>query len=84
MPTNGVVISNFAFSPPVITVSAGTAVTWTNQDQDAHTVAFSGGDGFASQALQNGETVSHTFAAPGTLSYICGIHPFMQGKVIVK
>jgi plastocyanin len=79
--TTSVGIANFAFSPAAITVKAGSTVTWTNQDEDAHTVAISGSP--ASQPLQNGDTFTHTFAQPGTYSYLCTIHPYMRGMVVV-
>lgn len=83
--TDQVTISNFAFSPASITVKAGTTVTWTNQDQDAHTVSFKSGpeSGQTSPPLQMGNTYRHTFAQAGTVSYICSIHPFMKGTVVV-
>ena len=74
-------IANFAFSPAAITVKAGTTVTWTNRDEDAHTVAISGSP--VSRPLQTGETYTHTFAQPGTYSYLCTIHPTMRGTVVV-
>jgi len=74
-------LANFAFSPAAITVKAGTTVTWTNRDEDAHTVAISGSP--VSRPLQTGETYTHTFAQPGTYSYLCTIHPTMRGTVVV-
>jgi plastocyanin len=79
--TTSVNIANFAFSPAAITVKAGVTVTWTNQDEDAHTVAITGAP--VSQPLQNGDKYTHTFAQPGTYSYLCTIHPFMRGVVVV-
>jgi plastocyanin len=35
-------IDNFTFNPPRLTVSAGTTVTWDNEDDIPHTVAASG------------------------------------------
>ena len=83
--TDQVTISNFAFSPASITVKLGTTVTWTNQDQDAHTVTFKSGPdgGQGSQPLQMGDTYKHTFGTAGTIGYICSIHPFMKGTVLV-
>jgi plastocyanin len=83
--TNAVAIQNFAFGPQTITVRVGTAVTWTNKDQDAHTIDFQGGaeGGQVSQAMQQGDTYSHTFETLGTIGYICSIHPFMHGTVEV-
>ncbi len=80
--TTAVDIANFAFSPTVITVRAGDTVTWMNNDQEAHTVAISGVA--LSKPLQNADTYTHTFGQPGTYSYICTIHPYMHGMVIVN
>ena len=30
------------------------------------------------------ETFSHTFATPGEYPYICTMHPYMVGKIIVR
>ncbi len=35
-----VTITNFAFSPAILTIRVGTKVTWTNEDVVAHTVSF--------------------------------------------
>jgi plastocyanin len=79
--TTSVNIANFAFAPAAITVRAGSTVTWTNRDEDAHTIAITGLP--ASPPLQNAETFTHTFAQPGTYAYICSIHPYMHGMVVV-
>lgn len=79
--TTSVDIVNFAFSPAVITVKSGAAVTWTNKDADAHTVAITGAT--VSRPLQAGEAYVHTFGQPGTYSYTCTIHPQMHGTVVV-
>jgi plastocyanin len=39
---------------------------------------------FKSAALDTDDTFSHTFAAPGEYAYICTIHPYMVGKIVVK
>jgi amicyanin len=80
--TEAVQIKNFAFSPATITVKAGSTVVWTNNDAIQHDVTFDGG-GIASSVLNHSDTFSHTFPAAGTYHYICSIHPFMHGTVIV-
>jgi plastocyanin len=72
----------FAFAPPTLTVKAGSTVTWTNKDEDPPTVVAGGGS-FRSQALGSGGIFSFTFPAAGTFDYICSIHPFMHGTVVV-
>src|SRR5258708_5943689 len=80
--TNAVRITNFAFSPATITVKAGSTVAWTNDDAIQHDVTFDSG-GINSGAMNHNDTFSHTFPTAGTFHYICSIHPFMHGTVIV-
>lgn len=77
-----VAINGFAFLPATLGVRVGNTVTWTNRDEDPHTVVA--GDGsFRSQVLGSGGTFSFTFPRPGTFDYVCSIHPFMHGTVVV-
>jgi amicyanin len=82
-PQAAVHIDNFSFTPQEITVSAGTAVTWTNGDDIPHTVAATG-KAFKSKVMDTDQAYSFTFTEPGTYEYFCSLHPHMQGKVIVK
>jgi amicyanin len=75
-------IVNFKFTPDSLTIKVGTTVNWTNHDDIAHTVSFTG-SGVRSGVLDRNGAYSHTFTAPGTYAYICSIHPFMHGTVIV-
>lgn len=77
-----VTIDGFAFQPASLTVTAGTTVTWTNRDEEPHTVAASDGS-FHSPGMGTGATFTHTFAAAGTFDYVCSIHPMMRGTVVV-
>jgi plastocyanin len=80
---NAVNISNFAFVPATLTVPAGTTVTWTNKDEEPHTVVSSDGSTFHSPGLDTGKTFAFTFPNAGTFDYICSIHPMMHGTVVV-
>jgi amicyanin len=77
-----VAISDFKFNPATLTVPAGTTVTWTNQDEEPHTIAAKDGS-FHSPGMDTHATYSFTFATPGSYDYICSIHPFMTGTVVV-
>ncbi len=79
---NQVNIDGFAFVPLTLTVKAGTTVTWTNRDEEPHTVAANDGS-FHSPGMGTGATFSHTFASAGTFDYVCSIHPMMHGTVVV-
>jgi amicyanin len=80
--TTAVKITNFAFSPTTAQVKVGATVVWTNDDSVQHDVTFDNG-GISSNVLDHDDTFSHTFTKPGTYHYICSIHPFMHGTVIV-
>jgi plastocyanin len=92
---SAVSIAGFAFSPQTITVSAGTTVTWTNNDGAPHTVTSTDGPAtsaattgaFDSGTLAQGQTFSFTFETAGTFYYDCTLHAAqasMHGTVIVK
>ena len=79
---NEVNIDGFAFAPATLTVKAGTTVTGTTKDEEPHT-EVDGGGAFRSQALGAGATYSFTFPTAGMFDYVCSIHPFMHGTVVV-
>jgi plastocyanin len=82
---SAVTIENFAFAPAPLTVAHGTTVTWTNKDEEPHTVTSAdGGTMFKSQALDTDDKFSFTFDKPGTYKYFCSIHPHMVGTVVVQ
>jgi plastocyanin len=76
-------IADFAFSPQPITVKVGGAVTWTNKDGTTHTVTSDDGS-FKSPDLAQGATFTANFKTAGTFAYICSIHTFMKGSVVVQ
>lgn len=76
-----ITIQGNKFIPSEITISKGTTVTWTNKDARFHTVT---GNSFDSGNLAFGKTYAKTFDEIGTFDYICTIHPFMKGKIIVE
>jgi plastocyanin len=82
-PTIDIKIDNFSFTPPTITVKAGTQVTWTNADDIPHTVV-SDDHTFKSKVLDTDEKFMFTAGKPGTYSYFCSIHPKMTGKLVVE
>jgi plastocyanin len=81
--TQTVQIKGFAFVPQVITVTPGTTVTWTNADEDPHTVTAND-KSFHSAAMDTDDHYSFTFTKPGDYAYFCSLHPHMTAKIIVK
>jgi plastocyanin len=78
-----VTIRMFAFAPQVLTVAPGTTVTWTNADDDPHTVTAND-KSFHSAALDTNGTFHVTFTKPGDYAYFCSLHPHMTGRIVVK
>ena len=82
-----VVIDELAFLPPFIHIKKGTTVTWINRDKIEHTVAWHNKktptEITESDVLNTGDKYSYTFNEEGIYDYICGIHPFMHGGVII-
>jgi plastocyanin len=81
--TTKVVIGNFAFVPPMLRVKAGTTVTFVNQDDTPHSIVCPP-LGVHSHPMDTDESFSYTFAKAGVYNYLCGLHPFMHGQVVVS
>lgn len=87
------------YEPMRLTVSVGDTVVWKNDDIEPHSVTSGQGAGIASaQTNEKGtpdgvfdsdlfapdESWSYTFYTPGTYTYYCVIHPWMEGDVTVN
>ena len=84
-PTAIVNIDNFSFAPAILTVRAGTRVTWNNRDDIPHVVVGAGADRLIkSPPLDTDDSFSFSFDKPGAYPYFCSLHPHMQGKIIVE
>jgi plastocyanin len=82
------------FEPSEVFVPLGSDVTWTNEDDLAHTIN-SGMKGYGLyEYIQNGtsnsgklnkrESFSFHFDKLGTYEYFCIPHPWMSGAIIVE
>jgi amicyanin len=80
---NEIGIDNFDFTPAVLTVKAGTTVTWINKDDVPHLIVNTQNRFRASSVLDTDQRYSVTLARPGTYDYFCSLHPKMQGKIVV-
>jgi plastocyanin len=87
------------YLPRQITVGVNDTITWTNNDNQVHTVTSGIGAGieslinnkrgtpnglFDSGPFKSGQSWMHTFTKPGTYTYFCTIHPWMDGVVTVQ
>jgi plastocyanin len=85
------VTSTESFKPSTVSIPPGTAVTWTNDDVETHTITSGNLDSgspagklFDSGYLAPRKTYEHAFTDKGIFDYFCRLHPFMKGTVIVK
>jgi len=78
-----VTISNFTFEPQMTSVPPGSHVTFVNTDDMVHTIVAADGS-FRSPPLETGQSFVATLGKAGTVTYFCGLHPFMKGSIVVK
>jgi plastocyanin len=78
-----IVVKEFMFTPNSLTVNAGSTVTWTNMDDEPHTVISDTGM-FKSGGMDTNESFSFKFQTPGTYHFTCSIHPRMVGTIVVQ
>jgi plastocyanin len=79
--THEVLIRNFAFEPPELTVQAGDSVRWTVVS-GRHSVTAKD-RAFDSDELETGLSFERRFGEPGVFPYFCTPHDFMRATVTV-
>lgn len=82
-----VVITNFAFTAPAITIDRGTSIRWRNSTSTFHTVTPDGHQSFVErQTNTQGQTFESRFDQPGTYRYYCAPHRGlgMTGEIVVR
>lgn len=76
-------IGDHVFQPKMVTVKAGTTVTWKHQGAAVHNVVSLTTPSLRSADLEKGESYSYTFSKAGTYDYYCSYHEGMTGTIIV-
>ncbi|MEO7039645.1 MAG: cupredoxin domain-containing protein [Candidatus Elarobacter sp.] len=76
-------IRDDAFVPAMLTVRAGTSVTFVNDDDDAHT-ATADDESWDSEGLNQAQRWTHAFTKAGKVTYHCTVHPMMHGTIVVR
>jgi plastocyanin/cytochrome c553 len=79
---NIVSMDGTAFEPREIAVKAGETVVWINKDPFPHNVSSSAG-GIHSGDLEPDRQWEFRPTQPGAYSYVCTLHPGMNGRLIV-
>jgi plastocyanin len=73
----------WAITPARGRTKAGTAVTFTNTTQVAHTLRARDGS-WTSGTIAPGQSAVVTVAKPGSYDYVCQEHPWSIGQLIVQ
>lgn len=80
-----ITIANYSFQPGMLTVRRGSTVMWVNKDDDVHTIKSTDGpEAFNSPALDSGSQFRFVFHQAGTYHYVCSVHPYMRGVIVVR
>jgi len=77
-----VAIKNFKYRPPTLRIRRGTKVVFVNRDRASHTATRRGS--FDTGNIRRGRAATVRFRRSGVYRYVCTIHPFMRGKIIVR
>jgi plastocyanin len=81
---NTINIVKDTFTPPNVTVKAGSTVRWVNGDDHPHRIEFvNKAFSTSTYLLGSGQSASQKFDRPGTYDYDCMIHSFMKGTITV-
>jgi plastocyanin len=75
---------NLAFVPKSTTAKVGQTVQWTNFDTAPHNITYVAGPKFkSSSTFSTGAKFQVKLTQPGTIQYVCTIHPFMKASIVV-
>jgi plastocyanin len=74
-------VEDLSFRPGTLRVPRGTKVVFANRDRVSHTAT---GHGFDTGTIRPGHAAAVRFNHSGTFRYVCTIHPFMHGKIVVR
>jgi plastocyanin len=74
-------IADACFTPTILRIAPGDAVTFVNTDPFVHNVTANGWGHF--DDLQPGDRFRASFDTAGTYPYACTYHPGMSGAIVV-
>jgi plastocyanin len=85
-PDGSVVIAmvDLKFDPEDATADAGQEVCWVNEETIDHNAVDEETDKFRSELFGKGETFTTTIDEPGTINYVCTVHPGMTGTLTIE
>jgi plastocyanin len=85
-PSGAVVITmvDIKFDPKDATAGAGDEICWVNEDTIEHNAVDEEGGAFKSELFGKGKTFTTTIDEPGTIEYVCTVHPGMTGTLTIE
>jgi plastocyanin len=85
-PSGAVVIKmvDIKFDPEDATAGVGDEICWVNEDTIEHNAVDEQGGKFKSELFGKGATFTTTIDEPGTIDYVCTVHPGMTGKLTIE
>jgi len=74
------------YEPAGLTIEPGDTVTWNNPSFHTvtHIALLTTGKPAFHKMLGPGDSLTHTFNEAGDFDYLCALHPWMKGKVLVR
>jgi plastocyanin len=83
--SSNITIFDYGYDPAVITITAGSIVTWTNSTPSTPHTSTSDTSVWDSGVIGPGGVFTQTFDAPGSYNYHCAIHGalLMHGTIVV-
>jgi plastocyanin len=84
-PDGAVVIAmkDIKFDPKDATAKVGQEICWPNEDEIQHNAVAEEGADFKSELYGKGDIFTATVDQPGTVKYVCTVHPGMDGTIEV-
>ncbi len=74
-------MQNLEFSPREATVAVGQRIEWRNDEDAPHNVIATTRADFRSQTITRNGTFTFTARRPGTIEYLCSLHPGMTATL---
>jgi plastocyanin len=84
LPTNYIMINDASFSPNIITVAAGSSITFVNNTNTDHSIVSDDSTTILSGTIQSGTSSFFKKDTIGTFRYHCGVHPTVRGVIYLR
>lgn len=80
---SAVTVSGYKFVPDTVDAAPNAPIKWTNNDGAPHRVVIASKN-LMTPVLTKNHSAELKIDVAGSYDYICGIHPSMKGRIVVK